>query len=48
MGLESELYSETVSFPAQRAERAFAWALLAMQSHMGSAHGVGSPHTMAR
>jgi hypothetical protein len=56
MGLESELFSGTVSFPARRAERAFAWALLAMQRPYGkcswsgeSAHdgSVASSHAMA-
>jgi hypothetical protein len=56
MGLESELYSEMISFPARHVERAFAWALLAMQRSYGkcswsreSAHDgsiVGS-HAMA-
>jgi hypothetical protein len=56
MGLESESYSEAISFPARRAERAYAWALLAMQRPYGkcswsgeSAHDgsiVGS-HAMA-
>jgi hypothetical protein len=31
MGSESESYSEAISFPAQREERAFVWALLVMQ-----------------
>jgi hypothetical protein len=35
MGLESESYSEAISFPAWRAERPFAWALLAMQRPCG-------------
>jgi hypothetical protein len=35
MGLESESYSEAISFLARRAERAFAWALLAMQRPYG-------------
>jgi hypothetical protein len=56
MGLESELYSEAISFPARRAERASAWALLVLQRPYGkcswsgkSAHDgsiVGS-HAMA-
>jgi hypothetical protein len=56
MGLESELYSETISFPARRVERAFAWALLAMQRPYGkcswsgeSAHdgSIAGSHVMA-
>jgi hypothetical protein len=56
MGLESESYSKAVSFPAQRAERAFAWALLAMQRPYGkrswsgeSAHdgSIAGSHAMA-
>jgi hypothetical protein len=56
MGLESESYSEAISFPARRAERAFAWALLAMQRPYGkcswsgeSAHdgSVAVSHVMA-
>jgi hypothetical protein len=35
MGLESKSYSEAISFPARRTERAFAWALLAMQRPYG-------------
>jgi hypothetical protein len=33
--LGSELYSETISFPARRAERAFAWALLVLYRPYG-------------
>jgi hypothetical protein len=56
MGLESELYPEMISFPARRAERAFAWALLAMQRPYGkcswsgeSAHdgSIAGSHAMA-
>jgi hypothetical protein len=35
MGLESESYSEAISFLARRSKRAFAWALLAMQRPYG-------------
>jgi hypothetical protein len=54
--LEFELYSKTICFPAWRAERAYAWALLVLQRPYGkfswsgeSAHDgsiVGS-HAMA-
>jgi hypothetical protein len=56
MGLESESYSEAIFFLAQRAERAFAWALLAMQRPYGksswsgeSAHdgSIACSHAMA-
>jgi hypothetical protein len=56
MGLESESSSEATSFPAWRAERAFAWALLAMQRPYGkfswsgeSAHdgSIAGSHAMA-
>jgi hypothetical protein len=56
MGLESESYPEVISFPAWRAERAFAWALLAMRRLYGkcsrsgeSAHdaSIAGLHAMA-
>jgi hypothetical protein len=56
MGLESESSSEAISFPARHAERAFAWALLAMQRPYGkcswsgqSAHdcSIAGSHAMA-
>jgi hypothetical protein len=56
MGLESESYSEAISFPVRRAEKAFAWALLAMQRPYGkcswsgeSAHdgSIAGSHAMA-
>jgi hypothetical protein len=56
MGLESESCSEAISFPARRTERAFAWALQAMQRPYGkcswngeSAHdgSIAGSHAMA-
>jgi hypothetical protein len=57
MGSESESFSEAISFPARCEERAFAWALLAMQRPYGkcswsgeSAHdgSIAGSHAMAQ
>jgi hypothetical protein len=56
MGLESESYSKAIFFPARCDERAFTWALLAMQRPYGkcswsgeSAHNgsIAGSHAMA-